>query len=114
MTTASDRTGADLDLGVVSEAEALTQLTAAYRQMNPAERRRVARRANPENRGPGPRTPRRRTPRAGRAGPSRGSPAWTPPDRMDAAVHALTELAAPASAPTGSGSYDDQQLAGRR
>ncbi|MFE7547053.1 terminase large subunit domain-containing protein [Streptomyces gardneri] len=46
MTTTSDRTVVNLD--VVTEAEALTQLTAAYRQMNRAERRRVARRANPE------------------------------------------------------------------
>jgi phage terminase large subunit-like protein len=43
---------------------------------------------------------------------------WIPgmdsPDRMDAAVHALTELADPASAAVGTGSYTDQRLAGRR
>ncbi|MFD3336134.1 terminase large subunit domain-containing protein [Streptomyces sp. NPDC058700] len=43
---------------------------------------------------------------------------WIPgmdsPDRMDAAVHALTELADPAAAATGTGSYNDQRLAGRR
>ncbi|MCW7991060.1 terminase, large subunit [Streptomyces platensis subsp. clarensis] len=43
---------------------------------------------------------------------------WIPgmdsPDRMDAAVHALTELADPAAAPSTSGSYSDQRLAGRR
>jgi hypothetical protein len=43
---------------------------------------------------------------------------WIPgmdsPDRMDAAVHALTELADPASAAVGSGSYTDQRLSGRR
>jgi hypothetical protein len=43
---------------------------------------------------------------------------WIPgmdsPDRMDAAVHALTELADPASAAVGSGSYSDQRLSGRR
>ncbi|MFD8777535.1 terminase large subunit domain-containing protein [Streptomyces sp. NPDC059916] len=43
---------------------------------------------------------------------------WIPgmdsPDRMDAAVHALTELADPAAAHVGSGSYTDQRLAGRR
>ncbi|MFJ7990260.1 terminase large subunit domain-containing protein [Streptomyces sp. NPDC096351] len=43
-----DTAAAVVDLDVVSEAEALTQLTAAYRQMNRAQRRRVARRANPE------------------------------------------------------------------
>ncbi|MFB7592535.1 hypothetical protein [Streptomyces sp. NPDC056169] len=36
------------------------------------------------------------------------------PDRMDAAVHALTELADPAAVPAWTGSYDDQHLAGRR
>ncbi len=35
------------------------------------------------------------------------------PDRMDALVHALTEFADPAAVFTGSGSYDDQHLAGR-
>ncbi|MFF1358761.1 terminase large subunit domain-containing protein [Streptomyces sp. NPDC058297] len=43
---------------------------------------------------------------------------WIPgmdsPDRMDAAVHALTELADPAAAAVGTGSYQDQRLAGRR
>lgn len=43
---------------------------------------------------------------------------WIPgidsPDRMDALVHALTELADPAAVATGSGSYTDQRLAGRR
>ncbi|MFC9497630.1 terminase large subunit domain-containing protein [Streptomyces sp. NPDC056982] len=43
---------------------------------------------------------------------------WIPgmdsPDRMDAAVHALTELADPAAAHVGTGSYQDQRLAGRR
>ncbi|MFF8513258.1 hypothetical protein ACF064_34905 [Streptomyces sp. NPDC015492] len=43
---------------------------------------------------------------------------WIPgmdsPDRMDAAVQALTELADPAAVSTGSGSYTDQRLAGRR
>ncbi|MFI8792553.1 terminase large subunit domain-containing protein [Streptomyces sp. NPDC055105] len=43
---------------------------------------------------------------------------WIPgmdsPDRMDAAVHALTELADPAAANVGTGSYQDQRLAGRR
>ncbi len=43
---------------------------------------------------------------------------WIPgmdsPDRMDAAVHALTELADPAAALAGTGAYDDQRLAGRR
>ncbi|MEU9947093.1 terminase family protein [Streptomyces sp. NPDC047939] len=43
---------------------------------------------------------------------------WIPgmdsPDRMDAAVHGLTELADPAAASVGSGSYSDQRLAGRR
>jgi hypothetical protein len=43
---------------------------------------------------------------------------WIPgmdsPDRMDAAVHALTELADPASASVGSGSYEDRRLGGRR
>ncbi|MFE7111770.1 terminase large subunit domain-containing protein [Streptomyces sp. NPDC057575] len=43
---------------------------------------------------------------------------WIPgmdsPDRMDAAVHGLTELADPAATAVGSGSYSDQRLAGRR
>ncbi|MCA1223466.1 terminase large subunit domain-containing protein [Streptomyces sp. 8L] len=43
---------------------------------------------------------------------------WIPgmdsPDRMDAAVHALTELADPASARVGSTSYTDRRLQGRR
>lgn len=43
---------------------------------------------------------------------------WIPgmdsPDRMDAAVHALTELADPASAAVGTSSYSDQRLTGRR
>ncbi|MFC8008704.1 terminase large subunit domain-containing protein [Streptomyces cinereoruber] len=43
---------------------------------------------------------------------------WIPgmdsPDRMDAAVHALTELADPAAVSTGTGSYTDQRLTGRR
>lgn len=43
---------------------------------------------------------------------------WIPgmdsPDRMDAAVHALTELADPAAAPSTSGSYGDNRLHGRR
>ncbi|MBD3550878.1 terminase large subunit domain-containing protein [Streptomyces sp. SP18CM02] len=43
---------------------------------------------------------------------------WIPgmdsPDRMDAAVHLLTELADPATASAGSSSYSDQRLAGRR
>lgn len=43
---------------------------------------------------------------------------WIPgmdsPDRMDAAVHALTELADPASVATGTGTYRDQRLSGRR
>ncbi|MDX3232876.1 terminase large subunit domain-containing protein [Streptomyces sp. ME19-01-6] len=43
---------------------------------------------------------------------------WVPgldsPDRMDAAVHALTELANPAAAATGSTSYADHRLSGRR
>ncbi|MEU8101758.1 terminase large subunit domain-containing protein [Streptomyces rubiginosohelvolus] len=43
---------------------------------------------------------------------------WIPgmesPDRMDAAVHALTELADPAATSVGSSSYSDQRLAGRR
>lgn len=43
---------------------------------------------------------------------------WIPgldsPDRMDAAVHALTELADPAAVPSTGGSYADQRLAGRR
>ena len=43
---------------------------------------------------------------------------WVPgldsPDRMDAAVHALTELANPAAAATGSTSYADRRLSGRR
>jgi phage terminase large subunit-like protein len=43
---------------------------------------------------------------------------WVPgmdsPDRLDALVHALTELANPATAAVGSSSYSDQRLAGRR
>lgn len=43
---------------------------------------------------------------------------WLPgmdsPDRMDAAVHALTELADPAAGAVGAGSYSDQRLRGRR
>jgi hypothetical protein len=43
---------------------------------------------------------------------------WIPgmdsPDRMDAAVHALTELADPAAAAVGTSNYSDQRLAGRR
>jgi hypothetical protein len=43
---------------------------------------------------------------------------WIPgmdsPDRMDAAVHALTELASPASAAVTSSHYGDQRLTGRR
>ena len=43
---------------------------------------------------------------------------WIPgmdsPDRMDARVHALTELADPAAVPSSSGTYTDQRLAGRR
>jgi hypothetical protein len=43
---------------------------------------------------------------------------WIPgldsPDRMDAAVHGLTELANPAAASVGSSAYQDQRLAGRR
>lgn len=43
---------------------------------------------------------------------------WVPgmdsPDRMDAAVHALTELANPAAAATGTTPYADKRLAGRR
>jgi hypothetical protein len=43
---------------------------------------------------------------------------WLPgmdsPDRMDAAVHALTELADPASQGLGTTNYTDQRLAGRR
>lgn len=43
---------------------------------------------------------------------------WIPgmdsPDRMDACVHALTELADPAAVPTTGGAYTDQRLAGRR
>lgn len=43
---------------------------------------------------------------------------WLPgmdsPDRMDAAVHALTELADPAAASIGTTNYRDQRLAGRR
>lgn len=43
---------------------------------------------------------------------------WIPgmdsPDRMDAAVHGLTELADPAAASVGSSSYSDQRLTGRR
>ncbi|MET9436885.1 terminase family protein [Streptomyces sp. NPDC006551] len=46
MTTLDVAPGIDPD--VVSEAEQLLRLTAAYRQMNRAERRRVARRASPE------------------------------------------------------------------
>lgn len=43
---------------------------------------------------------------------------WIPgmdsPDRMDAAVHALTELADPAAAAVGTSAYTDRRLAGRR
>ncbi|MFF3547057.1 terminase large subunit domain-containing protein [Streptomyces platensis] len=43
---------------------------------------------------------------------------WLPgldsPDRMDAAVHALTELADPAAAAVGTSSYTDRRLSGRR
>ena len=43
---------------------------------------------------------------------------WVPglnsPDRMDAVVHALTELANPGAAMTGSTSYADHRLSGRR
>jgi phage terminase large subunit-like protein len=43
---------------------------------------------------------------------------WIPgmdsPDRLDAAVHALTELADPASAPVQSQAYRDNRLGGRR
>ncbi|MEU1327240.1 terminase large subunit domain-containing protein [Streptomyces microflavus] len=43
---------------------------------------------------------------------------WIPgmdsPDRMDAGVHALTELANPGAGSTGSSPYSDQRLAGRR
>lgn len=43
---------------------------------------------------------------------------WLPgldsPDRMDAAVHALTELADPATATVGTSSYTDRRLSGRR
>ncbi|MFJ9799837.1 terminase large subunit domain-containing protein [Streptomyces sp. NPDC101145] len=43
---------------------------------------------------------------------------WIPgmdsPDRMDALVHALTELADPATASVGSSSYSDRRLSGRR
>ncbi|MFW3477469.1 terminase large subunit domain-containing protein [Streptomyces microflavus] len=43
---------------------------------------------------------------------------WIPgmdsPDRMDAAVHLLTELSDPGSTATGSSPYSDQRLAGRR
>jgi hypothetical protein len=43
---------------------------------------------------------------------------WIPgmdsPDRMDAAVHALTELADPAAASVGTTHYSDQRLTGRR
>jgi hypothetical protein len=43
---------------------------------------------------------------------------WIPgmdsPDRMDAAVHALTELADPAAVDTGSRPYKDRRLGGRR
>mgnify|MGYP001614663600 CR=1 FL=1 len=36
------------------------------------------------------------------------------PDRMDAAVHALTELADPAREGLGSTTYQDNRLRGRR
>lgn len=43
---------------------------------------------------------------------------WIPgmdsPDRMDACVHALTELADPAAAPPATSSYTDRRLTGRR
>ncbi|KPC94316.1 hypothetical protein ADL27_15120 [Streptomyces sp. NRRL F-6602] len=43
---------------------------------------------------------------------------WLPgmdsPDRMDAAVHALTELADPSQSGLGVGQYTDQRLRGRR
>ncbi|MFD4795873.1 terminase large subunit domain-containing protein [Streptomyces anulatus] len=43
---------------------------------------------------------------------------WIPgmdsPDRLDALVHALTELANPAAASAGSSTYSDQRLSGRR
>ncbi|WP_406357220.1 hypothetical protein OHB56_32825 [Streptomyces sp. NBC_01635] len=43
---------------------------------------------------------------------------WLPgmdsPDRMDAAVHALTELANPSQSGLGVGQYSDQRLRGRR
>ncbi|MEU1099136.1 terminase, large subunit, partial [Streptomyces sp. NPDC005877] len=43
---------------------------------------------------------------------------WMPgmdsPDRMDALVHALTELADPAAVPVGTSQYGDRRLAGRR
>jgi phage terminase large subunit-like protein len=43
---------------------------------------------------------------------------WLPgmdsPDRMDAAVHALTQLANPAAANTGTSGYSDRRLKGRR
>ena len=43
---------------------------------------------------------------------------WIPgmdsPDRMDAAVHGLTELANPAASAVGATSYSDQRLSGRR
>lgn len=43
---------------------------------------------------------------------------WIPgmdsPDRMDAAVHGLTELADPAASAVGTSSYTDQRLSGRR
>ncbi|MFC9616598.1 hypothetical protein [Streptomyces sp. NPDC056938] len=43
---------------------------------------------------------------------------WLPgmdsPDRMDAAVHALTELADPAAASVETSNYADKRLAGRR
>lgn len=43
---------------------------------------------------------------------------WVPgldsPDRMDAAVHVLTELADPASSAAGTATYTDQRLRGRR
>jgi phage terminase large subunit-like protein len=43
---------------------------------------------------------------------------WLPgmdsPDRMDAAVHALTELANPEAAAVGGSNYTDQRLHGRR
>lgn len=43
---------------------------------------------------------------------------WIPgmdsPDRMDACVHALTELADPAAAAVGTSNYEDRRLSGRR